>query len=451
MANFRLLNTALALLCAVILCACGGNDQVQPTPLIPAATATPLKLGESQALPPLTIPGMGADATKPILGKGLPDTVIASVATTLGPPDWVKVGTRITYYNAAALVAESRFVWIEDPNGEYTDPKTGKHYRRSDEGDNAQEMATGSGDGYTQVDVLAIEGTDVVLTVNLYGIDRTIQTDTNRFVPAGSSGGRVKGAVVDGLWINPIQLAELETAQMDNVLILKGDYQLDDKTYPSITFASTSQNAYQSYTYDLETGLLLSATTSTPSAGQGTTQLTSSHFVGTRQRNVSGITGTNPPWVANTTKLQYNGTYNVVNPLDPTSLDFTYPTTSTIKLSKGGKTWAPYTSEFTVGMTGQPSKGSNATGTTGLYWYDTTALKTMKAKQKLDEDPVTGAVTTVRSIGTQNGSKIVTIDTDLNGMTATTVYDQASGVLLSYILHVDASGTTITLKISKKP
>ena len=103
---------------------------------------------------------------------------------TAGPPSWVTAGTRISFYEAAASVAASTFAWVEDPNGTWEDPATGKHYRRTDE--SGEGMATASGDGVSQFDVMAVEPAGVVVTNTLYGIDHS----TGNLAIGGSVGAR---------------------------------------------------------------------------------------------------------------------------------------------------------------------------------------------------------------------------------------------------------------------
>ena len=240
------------------------------------------------------------------------------------PPSWVVPGMRITYYVAAASVAQSSFAWIEDPNGTWQDPVTGQRYRRTDE--TGEGIGGASGDGYSLFDVLATDAASVTGTNTLYGIDRT-STPPN-LVLANATGGTVGGSLVDGLWISPEVLAQYRTQRLDGLLVLVGPYALGGTTYDAVAFASTDPSAYASYTYDSATGLLLVATTRTAGATSpisapgenapvGNTQLTYTQLLGVRQRTVPGLTGSNPAWVATTPRLDYAGTQSIYNPLDP--------------------------------------------------------------------------------------------------------------------------------------
>lgn len=404
----------------------------------------------SRGLPPVVVPGgvgvtpRGATLQTP----GSPD---------MGPPEWVKAGMRVTFYSAAASVAQSRFAWVEDPTGPWLDSATGKHYRRTDE--SGESVPTASGDGFDQIDVLAVEGTNVVLSMSLYTFDRA----NNQFVPSSGSGAVVPGAVVEGAWIHPAQLAKLQETRLNGVLVLRGDYNLNGTTYKAISFANTTPGAYASYTYDTKTGLLLSATSSTAgatspitSAGQappqGNTQLTVTRLVGYRQRTVPGLAGKNPDWLDRTLNLHYTGTYNFTNPMDPSSANLTYPMDLTVSFAKGGWSWASYTAQTHIQMPGnQPTVGSGVTGTAGLYWVDQNALRAMKPRQILDQDPLTGEQVVVESVASESGGKIVTISSQLPGVATRAHYDQTSGVLIAYDAHVASSGTTIQLELQGRP
>lgn len=456
----RLLNTVVMLVCVLALYACGPDAPATPTPKpLPTATTapaaevatdTPVSLGNAQDVPGLMVPGvLGAAIELPVTGG--PKANLDATATGMGAPSWVKPGMRITYYQAAASVAQASFAWIEDPDGPWEDPATGKHYRRTDE--SGENMGDGGGDGYSIIDVAAVEGNDVVLTWGLYGIDRL----GNQLVPGGGGGAKVNGAVVDGLWFNPKQFDTMESSISGNKMVLKGPYEVDGVTYDAISFADTTPGAYSSFTYDLKTGLLIAATSNTtgpPSSGgtRGNAYLTVSQLKGMRQRNLPGLNGKNPTWVDRTTKLQYTGKYNFTNPMDPLSASYTFGLDNTVTLTKGGKNWTPFSNVITVQAQGlQPIKGSGITTSSGFYWVDPAALKNLKKNQQLDKDPVTGGVVTVQFVGTQSGTKVVTVVETIPGVITSATYDQTSGVLLSYSSSVAMSGITVQAQIKQRP
>lgn len=426
-----------------------------PTQVTKASAAgTPITspTGPAGRLLPVVVPGIGATTEQATL-----PTSNSQDASSLGPPAWVKAGTRLTFYNAAASVAQSRFAWVEDPNGTWVDSTTGKRYSRTDE--TGASVPTASGDGLSQIDVLALDGTNVVLSVSLYGFDR----QNNQFVPSSGSGMRVPGEVVDGTWVHPARLAKLAAGQLSGVLVLRGDYTLNGVTYQAISFANTTPGAYLSYTYDTKTGILLSATSSTAGATspvtlpgqtppQGNTQLTVTRFVGYRQRAIPGLEGKNPDWLSRTSTLRYSGTYNFTNPVDLSSANVTYPMNLTASFTKGGPNWASYTARTYVQIPGsQPAESSGVTGVTGLYWFDQDALYAMRSGQLLDQDPLTGERMVVKSVVSQPGGAVVTIGTELPGIAISASYDQTSGVLVSYTGRFASTGATYQLDLDGRP
>ena len=184
----------------------------------------------------------------------------------------------------------------------------------------------------SQVDVVAVDGNNVVLSMALYGIDRA----TNSLVVLPSTGAKVPGGAVDGLWIAPQLLAQLQTGSLGGLLVLRGDYPLGGTTYTAVSIVNPTPGAYSSETFDTATGVLLASTTNTAGAtspvqlpGQGPTQgasqLTISRFVGIRQMATPGIGSAAPAWVALTPGLSYAGDYRWTNPVDPSSGSLSVP------------------------------------------------------------------------------------------------------------------------------
>ena len=255
----------------------------------------------------------------PVLAQTNPNGPTIPGAAGLGPPAWVKPGTRITFHNAAATVGGSPSVFVEDPNGPWQDPSTGKHYSMQE---SASSDTQGSGgDGVSQVDVVAIEGTDVVLSESGYAIDRL---NGVHFIPGGApSGGRLPGGQPGDTWVSPELLAGVVPSNLGGMLLLRGDFVLDGTTYQAVSLVRPDPTNYASYTYDTESGVLLAEDTQTqgtvpgtdPQVPSGDTFMTVTHLAGICQRDVPGLAGTNPEWVASTAGLTYSGAEAITNPL----------------------------------------------------------------------------------------------------------------------------------------
>ncbi len=394
----------------------------------------------------------------PVLAQTNPNGPTIPGAAGLGPPAWVKPGTRITFHNAAATVGGSPSVFVEDPNGPWQDPSTGKHYSMQE---SASSDTQGSGgDGVSQVDVVAIEGTDVVLSESGYAIDRL---NGVHFIPGGApSGGRLPGGQPGDTWVSPELLAGVVPSNLGGMLLLRGDFVLDGTTYQAVSLVRPDPTNYASYTYDTESGVLLAEDTQTqgtvpgtdPQVPSGDTFMTVTHLAGIRQRDVPGLAGTNPEWVASTAGLTYSGTEVVTNPLLPSAGGLTFPMHERVTFGPGGANWATYTADIEVDMQGVPpqqSETKGVTSTAGLFWYDTTTLAGLQPGQVLDQDPLTGGSTTVSAVGPGPNGQAVTIVDQVPGITTTSVYDATTGVLLAAQVKVDVSGTTYTLELDSLP
>lgn len=424
-----------------VLVPSGGQPTGTPAP---ATTARP---GGSTLHQPVTTAGTTIGA--PTVG-GSGGRVLG---TSGGPPSWVRPGARITYYVSAASVAASRFAWVEDPDGPWVDPTTGKHYRRTDE--SGENVGDGGGDGLSQFDILAVDGDTVIVSDTLYGIDRI----DSMFTPGITVGGAVTGPVLDSVWINPETLDQASTQTLPGTMVLRGQYPLGGHTYDAIGFATTDPAAYQSYTYDHDTGLLLIATTkiqgatsplSAPGdpAPKGNTQLGQTILTGVRQRPTLGLDGSTPAWVGQHPSLAYRGTYTVGNPMAPSSSAMSFPMTLAVTLKPLAGAWYTFEGISTVQVQGlQPAKTTGVAGPTGPFWVDPAALVALKAGQQLDTDPVTGETTTVTA--TDAGS--VTITSAMPGIQTVNTYSRTSGALLSTQTVQVQPGITVSLQLQSAP
>jgi hypothetical protein len=441
-----------ACLLAVMLAttACAGSSPAGQSPGGTPSGSSPA--ARTPASP--QVPGAPAPAATPPTAAQVGPAI--GDETGLGPPAWVQAGTRLTYYGAAASIAQSYYTYVEDENGDWEDPATGKHYRRTDEGDNPEDMPTAAGEAFTQTDVLAVEGADVVVSTTLYSIDLLARQYT--LTPMG--GARQAGSVVDGAWVNPDALRQVLATGYGDQMVLHGRYVLGGTTYDAISFVAQSSGAYQSSTYDLASGALLSTNASTKGADspihgpndnpQGNNQLSLSRLAGVRQRTLPGAGAPPPSWIASGQHLTYSGTYTQVNPADPGAGPWAYPMQSTITFGEVGSTWAAFTSRTVIEVNGagQPTEGAGVTGSTGLYWYDPATLAMMSPGDLIDEDPITGARVTVESVDPAGSGTVVTLATAMNGVTVRAGYDRDTGALLTLQMMQAVTGGTVQLRLA---
>ena len=361
----------------------------------------------------------------------------------------------LTYYGATASVAASYYTYVEDPEGTWVDPVTGKRYRRTNEGDDAADMPTAASAAFTQTEVIAVEGADVVINTTLYSIDLL----ANQYTLTPMGGARLGGTFVDGAWANPDALQQVLVAGFGDFRVLHGPYVMGNNTYDALSFIAQADGAFLSSTYDLASGALLSTNGSTQGADspvvgpndnpQGNTQLSLTRLAGVRQRSLPGLGAPAPWWVVSGKQLIYSGTYTQVNPLDSSAGPWVYPMQQTITFKEVGSNWATFTSRTVTEINGygQPTVGQGATGSTGLYWYDPAALATMSPGDLLDEDPITGSQITVESVDQAGSGMLVTLATTMLGVTVRAGYDSDNGVLLTLEIVQAVTGSTVQLHL----
>ncbi len=391
-------------------------------------------------------------------GTGGPGIAQGPSLANVPPPAWVRPGTRVTFYSAAASVTQRRYQLIEDPSGPWQDPVTGKRYRSTE--DAGESVDGASGDGVSQVDVVALDGNDVILGSTLYGIDRN--SGTLSVLPG--AGVRTAGGAIDGLWMSPLLLSQLRTGSVGGLLVLRGDYPLNGTTYQALSIVNPTPGAYSSQTYDTRTGVLLASTTNTagtlspvrlPGQGpvQGPTQLTISRFVSIRQMTTPGIGSPVPAWVPGTPGLTYSGRYRWTNPIDPSSGSISYPMTAQTTFTSSGTTWALYGLRSQIDLPGSsaPTDSTGVSSGIGPYWWDPGALTGFRDGQVLDTDPVTTMTVTVTGQGSTSVGPDVTITSQVPGTNGSSTYDVASGVLLGQVISVASSGIEVDLALDQLP
>jgi hypothetical protein len=362
-----------------------------------------------------------------------------------GPPDWASAGTRMTWYGAAASVQSSYYTYVEDPAGDWEDPATGTRYRRTDEG----EMPTAAGHAVTQTDILAVDGSDVILSTSMWSID--LETGQLSLIPLG--GGRYSGGAVDGAWVDPDLLALVPSGGTQDLQILRGPYQLGDGSVDAIAFVSRSEGDYASTVFDVDSGVQVASTgryqaADSPVHGplddpEGNVQIMFTRLVDVRERTLPGISAAVPAWVVPGIQLGYAGEATVSNPFDSSGFSASWPVEVVVTLTEVGSTWATFRGTTATDFDGyvDRSESSGATGSAGLYWYDPASLASMTEGTMLDDDPITSARLSVESA---DGTS-VTLLTEAPGVTMRATYDVETGVLREMVLEQGYGAATLEL------
>jgi hypothetical protein len=373
-------------------------------------------------------------------------------AAQTGAPDWVRPGTRITWYAAGSSIANADFQWQESEDGTWEDPVTGKRYTQV-------EAPTASGEGIFQLDVVAVDGTTVALQWALLGLDR----GAGRFFSSTVGGWAAPAAAPDDFWIHPDLLAAVPATDLPDLKLLRGPYSAaDGATYAALGVLDPDKNAYSSQLFDLASGVLLSTTTRTQGNAsplhavgqdppQANTQLTIGRYLATRQRDAAALALARPDWAQAGATLRYEGSATFVNPLDPMGPAQIWPVELAVTLGDGGPTWMTYAATSTQWIGGVPITAAEAgiAGGEGPWWIAPVALAAVAAGQQLDADPVTGQRLTVGAVDEAAGT--VTIASSLPGIASASTYDRVTGMLVGASRSERGSGITTMIELVAGP
>jgi len=362
-------------------------------------------------------------------------------------PDWVKPGTRITFYGMAGSVPQGDYTIDPDANGDLEDPITKERYKRND-------PVGAGGEGSGQWDVIAVGNHGVALSANLYTIIKPGTPPTLLHTPLG--GMLAAGAGPADLWVHPAILQASQQFHSPSFFILRGPYQLWQKSYDCLCIVNRTPKSYSSQAYDLKTGVLISSTSTVEGkfqsvrlegddAQRGNKAIVITKFVSIRQLNTPGINGRNPVWVANLKAMQFAGQVEYVNTFDP-NIRMTFPAQMTVTFNKRGENWCMFSLQSTTQMQGMPpqtSAFSGVCGPAGAFWIDPTALQNLQPGQVLDDDPVTHVRTTV----IVNNGQQVGIQIQGPGVGGQVFYDLNSGRLEGLVSQNPSTGMTTTFRL----
>ena len=335
-------------------------------------------------------------------------------AEDLGPPDWVKPGSRITFYEASASVKQT----------------------------SGEDARSASGEGFFEVDIVAFDGNDVLGSVTAYQWDR--DSDVKTYAPY--TGARSPGAAVDTVWLHPDLLTRmLEGAGPAGFDAVRTPYPLNGTTYDAIRVSTDTAAT----TFDSATGLVLVSTIGTATPGNGAPNSEGSYqeFRASRVRTVPGIGAAVPAWLKAPTTLRYEGTWY------SDAFRVESPAQMELRFDRVGRDWASVAVHEVRWTTGVPfpEDFSATSGGAGPYWYDPAALGAMRAGDELDADPVTGARTSVVALEQGPRGPQVRIETAMTGSRLELTFDQATGMLLVYDLTQQALRERMRVELQEAP
>jgi hypothetical protein len=250
------------------------------------------------------------------------------------------------------------------------------------------------------------------LDIRAYGKDIA----TGAIIILSTALGHIGPAHTGGeYWIHPQLLLQIQQRLTPGQKILRMPYHLDGRTYNALRIQTTTGNGFAYHTYDLNTGVLLSAGGSTMGSsvpvlrgdtivhggGAGSTFIGLMRFKSIRQLNLPWNGGAMPDWVSRTRGLTFEGkkTANVT-----AAGVYSFPITAKLIFQQTGPGWLRYIQHGTlIGPAGMPpSEGQServvGTSQVGGLWIPPSALRQLRSNQILDQDQYSHMQLRVRGV-----------------------------------------------------
>lgn len=421
-----------------------------PTPITPLPQTPPLYPAPMTPLPetppkspPIQLPSFPDtpnvprtprdESTTPGPAKP-PDPRSGQGSIGLGPPSWVKPGVRLTFYAASANIPGVDSQIVEDENGNLIG-SSGKKYREIEVGGTA-------GQGYVEVHVGYVDRQTAALDIRAYGKDIA----TGAIIILSTALGHIGPAHTGGeYWIHPQLLLGIQQRLTPGQKILRMPYHLDGRTYKALRIQTTTGNGFAYHTYDLDTGVLLSAGGSAMGGsvpvlrgdaivrggGTGSTFIGLMRFKSIRQLNLPWNGGAMPDWVGRTRSLTYEGTKTA----NVTAAGvYSFPITARLIFQQTGPGWLKYIQHGAlIGPAGMPpSEGQfeRVVGTSqvGGLWIPPGVLRQLRPGQVLDQDQYSHMRLRVRGV---DSSGVHLIEEGPRASRAYT-YNIQNGMLVGY-------------------
>lgn len=343
---------------------------------------------------------------------------------TLSAPDWVKEGTRISYYSATAEVPVGYEEFVLDEEGDWVGVSSGNHYRR-------EEILGGAGHGITQVDVLSVEQGVTAMKINSW----LYSSFTGPLVPIKQ--GAYIGPASGGDWyINPRALANLQERRDSDVTILRMPYTVSGITYNAIRIQQVSDTSSAAHIYDLEDGKLLATFTSSRSPDGKGTFFAHASLLGVRQMDLPWLGQYLPEWVKEGTSLRFEGTKTYEAKL--AGYSFPAAVSLSMTITDAGRRYYAYKQDGSMSASGFPAQfgqdsQAGGIGQPGGLALPPEALKTLRIGQMIDRDEDTGITVAVKDIRQYaDGRNLVVLSMANDGYSAEMTYDSDSGMMIGF-------------------
>ncbi|HOK57965.1 MAG TPA: hypothetical protein PK659_03820 [Methanothrix sp.] len=341
----------------------------------------------------------------------------------LPAPDWIREGTRLSYYSATASIPSAYERFVPDEEGDWVGVNSGKRYRR-------EELFGAAGHGVTQVDVLSADARAAVLKVNAW----LYSSYTGPLVPIKQAASI--GLPAGGDWyIHPAALASLKDQRGGGVTVLRMPYKIGTVTYDAIRIQQEDDRSTFVRIYDLSDGKLLASFNSVISADQKVTTLSEAILIGIRQMDLPWLGHDLPSWIGPGASLRYEGTksYEAIRAgtVLPASVSID------ISIDDAARRYYTYTQRVSTYIPGFPTQYSEeklagGVGEPGGLVLPPASLASLRSGQILDSDPVTGITTrVVDTTRDDTGRDVAVVKSNNQAYSVEFGYDIRTGMLVS--------------------
>jgi hypothetical protein len=367
-------------------------------------------------------------------------SVLMPELLNLPAPSWVKPGGSLTYHTGAATVPGGSDYFWRNENGDWVgrgQHDKGKRYSYGGQ------SGTG-GEGYTQVDVVAMEGKTVAVNVRLWARhQRGLFPKTD--LGAATIGGAGPAGSPGNWWVNAAVLKDAvakygrkdKPAAVRDVHVFAAPCKAGNRSFETIRFEMASGNGHTGRNYDVATGLLVYNDSSATSKEKANTwsgdsnAISFSEIEGTRQITIPWAGGEPPAWVASVRRIVFEGIYAM---LTPGAVPFRQPWRVTMDVSGRGRTWLQYRANVEITSVGglPPIRSQyelvSGIGQIGGLWVPIGAGTGVPVGTVLDRNPSLGTNVAI----TQNSGSMLVITEAGRDHTTKWAYDTKTGVLQGF-------------------
>ncbi len=390
----------------------------------------------------------------PVAAQEAPFLALVPEARGMPAPAWVQPGARLTYYIGVGTSMGDRFVPAEQGGPDdplYTiEGRPGKFAL-------TKGGADGSGHGYLEVTVVAVDADAVALETRSFHLMGVGTTDTPKF---GGAAGSVTATGACDWWIHPNALDALlaRGSQPKGIAVARVNYDFDGRKMPAVYLAMKGAG----YAFDAETGALLYRSEGGAIAGKDPAKLpdgtivdgsgSSSSFLffrGARQLALPWRGGAMPKWLATTKSLTYEGAHALKQPGFDAG---TIATSVRQEITGGGTNWVR--TKQTVENAAVPGAPPSAPmslervfgpGQASGLWLPPETLAQLRKGQVIDpRDRWTHVTTAVSLVGSADGRQVAVLTETSPSYRMDSHYEIETGRLVRFVMTEPQLGEMYT-------